>query len=314
MAEGTRAALLALGWAMGADRFRVVFGYGYVQVASGRLVREGVRGIRYGVAELDLSKLGERALMIVLTYPGGDWRRWCKNDTELDQHIEAFLAKWRAKFEEPVGFWCKEFQERGAPHVNLYVGWPEGVGGYEEVRQRTLQLKRRARDVGERRAHDEIRAVTGELGLWARTAWAKIVTGNNMTAVARAHHGHGVDMRVSWWTDRAQEFHDRAQVAWYIAREVGKEHQKRPPEGWGRVTPWWAPLGGLEPERFEEEVSYIVWGRVRDRLVKYRAEHKQGLPWNTWGGVTAWGMSAEEGLRLLGEAEADSGPGEDEAF
>jgi len=52
------------------------------------------------------------------------------------------------------------------------------------------------------------------------------------------------------------------------------------------------------PERFEEEVSYIVWGRMRDR-------------WNTWGGVTAWGMSAEEGTRLLGEAEADNGPSGD---
>lgn len=52
---------------MPAERFRVVFGHGYVQTASGRLVREGVRGIRYCVAELDLSKLGDRAVMIVLT-------------------------------------------------------------------------------------------------------------------------------------------------------------------------------------------------------------------------------------------------------
>ncbi|HTW10405.1 MAG TPA: hypothetical protein VME46_23070, partial [Acidimicrobiales bacterium] len=271
---------------MAAERFRVVFGSGYVQVASGRLVREGVRGIRYGVAELDLSKLGERAVMIVLTYPGGDWRRWCSDDGGLDRQIAAFLAAWRAKWGEPVGFWCKEFQQRGAPHVNLYVGWPEAAGGYAEVRHRTLWVKKRSAAVGERRARDEVAAVTGELGLWARTAWAKVVTGNNMTAVARAHHGHGVDMRVSWWTDRAHEFHDRAQVAWYIAREVGKEHQKAAPKGWGRVTPWWAPLGGLMPDRFEEEVSYIVWGRMRDRLLKYCVERKQRLPWDTWGGVT----------------------------
>jgi len=38
-----------------AARSRVVFGSGYVQVASGRLVREGVRCIRYGVAELDVT-------------------------------------------------------------------------------------------------------------------------------------------------------------------------------------------------------------------------------------------------------------------
>lgn len=104
---------------MAAERFRVVFGSGYVQVASGRLVREGVRGIRYGVAELDLSKLGERAVMIVLTYPGGDWRRWCSDDGGLDRQIAAFLAAWRAKWGEPVGFWCKEFQQRGAPRVGF---------------------------------------------------------------------------------------------------------------------------------------------------------------------------------------------------
>jgi hypothetical protein len=288
--------------------FRVVFGYGYVQVASGRLVREGVRGIRYGVAELDLPKLGERAVMIVLTYPG-DWRKWCPTDRELNRQVGAFLERWAAKWGPPVGFWVKEFQERGAPHVNLYVGWPDGAGGYEDVLARTKWVWQRGQSVGGRQARDEEQGLSGELGWWLRGAWSGIVTGNDGSAVARAHHAKGVRARVSFTSDKAQELHDRAGVAWYIAREVGKGRQKQPPQGWGRVRPWWAPLG-LECERVEEEVSYVVWGRVRDRLMKYCSEHHQGLPWNAWGGVTAWGMGSEEGLRVLVEAEEDNGPEE----
>jgi hypothetical protein len=118
-------------------------------------VREGVRGIRYGVAELDLSKLGERAVMVVLTYPG-EWWRFCRDDGELNRQIGALLAAWGKKWGDPVGFWVKEFQDRGAPHVNLYAGWPDAAGGYEEVRERTLWLERRKRVVGGRQARDEV--------------------------------------------------------------------------------------------------------------------------------------------------------------
>jgi hypothetical protein len=291
---------------MPAECFRLVFGFGYVQAASGRLVREGVRGIRYGVGELDLSKLGERAVMVVLTYPG-EWWKFCPDDRELNRQIGALLAVWGKKWGDPVGFWVKEFQDRGAPHVNLYVGWPDGAGGYEEARERTLWLERRKRVVGGRQARDEVEPVSGEFGWWLRTAWARVVTGNNMTAVAKAHHARGCDVRVSFWTDKAEEMHDRAQVAWYIAREVGKKYQKTPPVVWGRVRPWWAPLG-LEREAFEQQMAEDVWHAMSGRLAKYCAEHDQALPWkNRGGGVTAWGMSADEGLRLLAEVEGPSG-------
>jgi hypothetical protein len=61
-----------------------------------------------------------------------------------------------------------------------------------------------------------------------------------------------------FWTDKAEEMHDRARVAWYIAHEVGKKYQKTPPVVWGRVKPWWAPLD-LEREAFEVEVAEDVW-------------------------------------------------------
>jgi hypothetical protein len=158
-----------------------------------------------------------------------------------------------------------------------------------------------------RRAKDEAPAVSGELGLWLRTAWAKVVTGNHMTRESKDHHGRGVDMRVSFYTEKAYELQGRAEVAWYIAREVGKKYQKTPPKPFGPVRPWWAPLG-LEREVFELDVAEDVWHAMSGRLTKYRAEHDQALPWkNRGGGVTAWGMSAEEGLQLVAEVEGPSG-------
>lgn len=202
--------------------------------------------------------------------------------------------------------WVKEFQDRGAPHVNLYVGWPEGAGGYEELRERTIWLWLNRRDDGGRWARDNVGALAGELGYWARSAWAKVVTGNNMTAVAKRHHGRGVDARVSYTSDKAEELHERSDLVWYVAREVGKKYQKTPPEGWGRVRPWWAPLG-LEREVFELDVSENVWHAMSGWLEKYSKEHDLGLGserWkNRWGAATAWGMSADEGLRLLAEVE-----------
>ena len=59
--------------------------------------------------------------MCTLTYPG-DWAAFCPADVVLNRHIAEIVALWRAKWGEPVGLFGKEFQDRGAPHVNLVCG------------------------------------------------------------------------------------------------------------------------------------------------------------------------------------------------
>ena len=114
------------------------------------------------------------------------------------------------------------------------MGWPEGAGGYEAVRKRGAWLAHRSREVGARQAHDEVRAVSGQFGWWLRSAWSSVVTGNDGSAVAKLHHGRGVDVKVSFWTDKAAELRDRPRIVWYVAREVGKKYQKTPLRVGGR--------------------------------------------------------------------------------
>ena len=51
-----------------------------------------------------------------------------------------------------------------------------------------------------------------------------------------------------------------------MARDVGKERQKTAPEGWGRVRPWWGTLNMRSEPPAVEDVSYLVFVRLRSRL------------------------------------------------
>ena len=124
--------------------YRLALGLNYVRLYLGRsgageLRGEGVRGIRYGVLGLELGELGERPVKCFFTYPE-DWRSYCSTDAQFNRQWGLFLGKWRERWGEPVGYWVKEFQDRGAPHMNWVARWPETAEGYEELRVRTLRL------------------------------------------------------------------------------------------------------------------------------------------------------------------------------
>ena len=111
---------------------------------------------------------------------------------------------------------------------------------------------------------------------------------------------------MNYFSDRWAEVADRAKVAWYVARDVGKEGQKRVPKGFGRVRPWWGAVGMREPEAVVEEVSYRVYVRMYERLEKWNVGH--GLPVGrgpAFGGIMSPMMRDHEGALLLCEVEAE---------
>ena len=299
--------------------YHVVLGLYYVRLyfgrsGSGEIRGEGARGIKYGVLGLDLDELGDRTVKCFFTYPL-DWRAYCRTDRVWDWQWKAFLNKWRERWGEPVGYWVKEFQERagqapqyqGAPHMNWVAKWPEGAKGYGQLLARTLRIARAESrgDVYGARATREL--MRGEFGWWLRTAWAEVVTGNDGSEEAKKHQARGVECRVNYWSEKQAEMADRAQVAWYVARDVGKERQKTAPQGFGRVRPWW----GAQNMRWEDplvlEVPYLVYVRLWERLAKWCEERGVPVPDRgpVFGGITAPMMRGEEGALLLAVVESE---------
>jgi len=290
--------------------YRLALGLNYVRLYLGRsgsgvLRGEGVRGIRYGVLGLDLGELGERPVKCFFTYPE-DWRSYCATDVQFNRQWDLFLGKWRQRWGEPVGYWVKEFQNRGAPHMNWVAQWPETADGYEELRARTLRLAKAEGGGDIYRARGTKELLAGDFGWWIRTAWAEVVTGNDGSSEARKHQARGVECRVNYWSERAEEFADRARVAWYVARDIGKERQKTAPEGWGRVRPWWGAVNMRSEPATVEEVSYFVFVRLRSRLEAWCLGNGVTVP-NvlSLAGITAPGMRGEEGVALLVEVEEE---------
>lgn len=294
--------------ALGLNYVRLYFG----RSAGGELRGEGARGIRYGVLGLDLGELGDRTVKCFFTYPR-DWRSYCGTDKQFNAQWQGLLSKWREVWGEPVGYWVKEFQPRldqpeqfrDAPHMNWVARWPEGAGGYEQLLARTKRLgvAEKGGDVHGARGTYEL--LTGQFGWWLRTAWAEVVTGNDGSEEAKKHQARGVEARVNWYSERWAEIADRARVGWYLARDVGKQAQKRAPKGWGRVRPWWGAVNMKTHEPVVEQVSYVVFVRLRSLLEKWCVEHGDPVPYRAeLGGITAPGMTAEEGLGLLVEVEA----------
>ncbi len=170
----------------------------------------------------------------------------------------------------------------------------------------------------------------GEFGYWCRTAWTEIVTDGK----DRCHAVRGVDARVFFFSDKDTEAEaDRLRAAEYLASEVGKRYQKRPPQGFGGVGRYWAILGADRlrelPEVRELEVlvalelrsrlqRWVAWKREAARRRWYphegprarRAEPEGRGPAGAPGpgrprpydGLTALGMSKAKGERLLAYA------------
>lgn len=66
---------------------------------------------------------GVVAEMVTLTYPG-DWRGSAPDGRTVKRHLEQFRKRWERKWGPLVGVWKLEFQQRGAPHLHLYVARP----------------------------------------------------------------------------------------------------------------------------------------------------------------------------------------------
>ena len=234
------------------------------------------REMRRQLSELPWHRV-ERLALVSLTYPG-DWRRWVPDAGVFEAHRRAAAKRWERRWGEPLmGVWVKEFQGRGAPHLHWYVGLPGAMTGeeYRALRVRSVAAKRREAEVGVYRARSEQRwgRWPWEYVRWLRTAWAEVVTGNT----TRRHHGHGVDVRVSFWTDEQEAEFDRDKVGEYFWRESGKVAQKQVPDGFGAVGRWWGAWGrggGFVPEVLEVsvdarvgwELSRVMAQRLRERM------------------------------------------------
>jgi hypothetical protein len=174
--------------------------------------------MRFEFSALPWEMLGQRPVMITLTYPG-EWEVWVPNSRVFTRHREALQERWRRRYGTPIGVWVTEFQTRGAPHLHLYVALPDEVSDseYRALQKRTIDRRVAERRLGPYRARKQLRAPNGEFGKWLRTAWWKVV-GSELPA----HHGRGVDIATAFFSAQAEEEANRVRVAEYFWRESGK--------------------------------------------------------------------------------------------
>jgi hypothetical protein len=273
------------------------------------------RHMRFEFGALPWELLGKRPVMITLTYPG-DWDVWVPDARTLHRHREALKARWERRYGTPIGFWVTEFQKRGAPHLHIYIGLPEAVSDeeYKGLRKRTMDRKRSERDLGRYEARRQSKAPKGEFSLWLRTAWWRIVDSQ-----LPAHHGRGVDIATSFWSDGAEEAANRVRVAEYFWRESGKWAQKRPPEGFGSLKFYgrWGQKAGFKPGVTEAEMDErtgLELRRVMRRMQQgkmRKAARRGGWKYRKRAGVsrgrdglTVFEVDGREiGPRLLGWAQ-----------
>lgn len=240
--------------------------------------------MRFALASLPWDVLGDRLVMLSLTYPG-DWQAWVPDGRVWEAHRRAFIERWRRAWGPPMGVWVKEFQESGRPHLHLYVAVPDVVpqSEYEGLRARTLERKRLERKHGRYEGRAKTPVIGGEYGgdfaMWLRTAWSEVVGTQGKVS---AHHARGVDVTVSFWTDAEAQTRDRIAVAAYLAGESAKFAQKRPPEGFPGVGRYWGPIGkkyGFAPASTDvvvpAAVAYELEHRM-ERLVRARMLKKWG--------------------------------------
>ena len=252
-----------------------------------------------------------RPALISLTYPG-DWRRWVADGRTLERHRTALRRRWEREWGEPMaGVWVKEFQQRGAPHLHLYVALPKAVteGEMERLRERATTAKRLERDLGRYQGRGQLRWGNwdGAFVPWLRTSWSEIVGTQGIT---RSHHGRGVDVRVFFFTEEQERLANRDRVARYLAMEATKWRQKQPPNGFlgvGRCWGYWRGsvrfLPDVQVVALDWRVGYEFQHRVaRWVRLKMRAAGKpleQFDQRRDGDGITAYGLGNADVLRLL---------------
>lgn len=300
----------------------------YGRGERGMSARSGARMWRW-VQSLPWEKLGDRPVMLTLTYPA-EWRRWVEDGRAFEKHRRAFVERWaRGLGARPVGTWHKEFQprerrpirQRWAPHLHLMVGLPptvpaEDFAGFQE---RTVLGKSKERKYGKYEGRAQTPCIGGAFGGATGSEflrwWSEIVTGGQ----DEWHAKRGVDVRTVFFSDAAKDATNMTRVASYLAGEASKWAQKRPPQGFGTVGRYYGLLGrgdGFEPRVQRMQVDATVWDEMAKRLVRresWRREKRRragrmvGEGWKKrreWQGLTASGIGPEEYFRLLRYSEA----------
>ncbi|MHB8664201.1 MAG: rolling circle replication-associated protein [Acidimicrobiales bacterium] len=256
---------------------------------AGRVINEWTTrsqmNMRWEFSALDWEALGRRPAMISLTYPG-DWQRWVPSGPVLHRHREAFKERWRRRWGEAIrGVWVREFQERGAPHLHLYVGLPNAVtdADYQGLVRRTMRRKRLERQIGKWQARREAGFLEGEFGEWLLAAWSGCVG-----TVGEPHARFGADVAPFFWTESVIEAAaggvNWGRVASYLWNESGKWGQKKVPEDFAEPGRAWGKWGGLKlivtegelTEATAMELRRPLWEMHRRKIQRERSA--RGLP------------------------------------
>jgi hypothetical protein len=275
--------------------------------------------------------VGPRPALISLTYPGM-WQPWVADGRAWEAQRRAFERRWVRRWAEPlVGVWVKEFQTSGRPHLHLYVGLPAAMSDedFAGLRERTLLRHRLERRYGRWEGRNRTPPVGlpygGEIGNWLRDTWSEIVgtTGRpddwrlQVLGGGGAHHLHGVDVAVMFWSEAAEAKADRTLVAQYLAREAGKWRQKRPPAEFDRVGRFYGVWGrsvGFRPQTTITPLDPVVASEVEARLARWVTWKlrvlRQGAPpehrlavRRTGDGVTAFGLGSKQAERIVAWSE-----------
>lgn len=162
------------------------------------------RNLIWTVARVRWDDIPGRLCMVTLTYPAV----FPMDGAVVTRHRDAFRHAWERAHGPMRALWVREFQERGAPHIHMYVGVPEDA---------KLVLRH------------EMRGGTWE---WALGTWTRIAGGGD-----RRHARYGVNVRPVWYGQGGRTNAER--IAHYFAKESGKYGQKRPPEGYVNVGRTW---------------------------------------------------------------------------
>ena len=246
-----------------ARTWRVLIGDGVMTLTGagnskrGQFGGSGLNALRRVLGAMPWEALGERAVLVTLTYPNGkqnreEWRRWVPDARVLAGHRTELLKQWSARWgERPFGLWVLEFQRSGAPHLNLYVRMPKACSDDDFVvlREHTRQAK-----IGGRGPNGERlgwRAVEGEFGYWLRHGWVDIV-GTRSTGDEARHFVAGVDVQTFFAEGYEWSVVDGLKIGVYLAKEIGKRQQKECSTGFEKAQ-MWRTMGGFGPVVLVEE-------------------------------------------------------------
>lgn len=228
---------------------------------QGRVIRgfsaKSRMNMRWVFSALPWHECGEYLAMVTATYPS-DWQAVCPDGKTLKaRHLHAFRCRWERRFGPVKGAWAMEFQERGAPHIHMYVGMSDAARA-ELLRVEDSKTGRFRWDWP-----------------WARENWFDIVGSGDAKHLYR-----GVDVSTCRFGSALE---NATRVGEYFWRESGKRRQKHVPEefcdvgrfwGYWRMKPWSQEVELTEREYVEARRPLRL---LRDKEAKRKVRRPKGL-------------------------------------